>query len=469
MISRYNILKVSILAVILISGCTETKPPTRPASYTQYDVLIINIDTLRADHTTFHGYFRNTTPNLLALSTESVVFDRAYSPAPWTKPSVASLFTSLYIIQHKTLMGPGNEQDGPKAADILSERLKTFAEVFQDNGYETVGYLDNYLLHEDYGFSQGFEEYDSACGGRRKLTSKYLGYLNNRSINGQSGKLLTYLHYLDVHYPYYSKWNWTDTCNLTIENVTLDVHTAEGHEYFKLKTAVENAKDFDPQEHDITCLVLGYDADLRGMDRSIGDILEYMKKTGTYNKTIIIITADHGEEFFDHGELFHAQSLYRELLHIPLIIRIPGQKPQRITQPVSQIDLIPTLYDVLGLSVDMDYELSGKSLLPLMGYGGEYNRDRIFAENSKNNDWQTIIWGDWKLIKKGDPVRLYNIALDPNETKDVSDEYPSEKERLNKSLSEFHRNTPRIIGRSEKAQIDEEAMLKLRGLGYVST
>jgi arylsulfatase A-like enzyme len=430
----------------------------------QSSVVLILVDTLRSDY--FAGFDsdgQHVAP-LRELISDSIIFTRAYSHAPWTRPSVATLFTSLLPSSHGVIRGSKME-GGP---DHLPDELLTLAEYLKREGYYTAGFVANPQLSPDFGFSQGYDEYyyaDSSSDEKfikwisKKLHLYYQNSfyenadsLNKRVLNFLDRNTQTpfflYIHYMDPHRPYFCQpeaiWGRSES---TYEDVMLK---AKREEYLEC-----------------------YKREVEYVERSIAKLIKHMKASGMYEKSVIILTADHGEEFMEHGGWDHGHTLYEEQLRIPLLVKLPfirnGQVDDRA---VGLIDVFPTITEIVGLKTPEG--LQGQALV---SGSGERLRgsSEVFAERLPSGQGdRALISGRWKLIvaRNGtDGVfrrELYNLDNDPDEKTNLSGVDIDVEERLNDRMNKIVEFTRLHSYKSGKVTISNKIRMRLKALGYLN-
>jgi arylsulfatase A-like enzyme len=446
----------------------------KPKSAPQPDIVLIVIDTLRADRLPFHGGER-TAPFLETLSRRAAVFANAWSASSWTAPATASLFTSLYPLQHGVWTGYLAAQD--RAGDELVQincippATQTLPEFLQEQGYRTFGIGDNLNIGTAEGFDRGFDQF---------VTFDYEGadrvqeVLEQWAVEiGESSPSFVYLHYMDPHVPYHlhedfqvaarepSPWPdlttlgkkpWEELC----KRRNLDPAAAESYQ------AIESWLQHRVQS---------YDSEILYLDDRIRRALQIL---GVGKDDLLILTADHGEEFADHGRLGHGYQIYPELLRVPLLFCWPegGIETCRISSTVSLLDLLPTLRDLLGTPAAAEDQ--GRSLWPAL-QGQSLAEERFYP--MRVNDTlkppghkMGVVDGSWYLIRNhpGDRLELYDLAQDPSTRVDLAAEQPDLTARLHQDLQSFTQSLP-ILERtfSEPRVLSEETQRHLQELGYV--
>lgn len=418
------------------------RPEKRP------NVVLIMIDTLRADHVGLYGYNRPTTPYIDQFGRENVTFRRAFTAAPWTPPSVASLLTGLYASSHG-MSPPQNRRDAREAMARLSDELLTIAEYLDEESYRTLALSSNPWISEDFGFEQGFHSFrTSAFSDAETVTSAAVDLLKDEL--GGSPYFL-YLHYLDPHSPY--------TPPERFHAIFRD-----GQE----STTKEWRDEIDR-----------YDGEIRYLDREVGRLLEHLRSRSDYERTIIIIVSDHGEQFGEHGKQGHGHSLYNEETWIPLIIK-PGESiaAREVREVCSTIDILPTILALTGTAPRTI--LPGRNLLDREALRA---RSGVMTELLSDELLQGFISaGGEKLIARGGIVSKETLVKisSPVEVLGVFDAFSSGVEsRLTREpelLSELKKNLV-IAARAAyesrpllgipKNPLREDAIENLATLGYL--
>jgi arylsulfatase A-like enzyme len=410
---------VLVLAVVIPALVMGARRPA-VVKRQQMNLLLILVDTLRADHLGCYGYRRPTSPHIDRLASESVVFERAYSHSPWTMPSVGSLFTSLEPKDHgiATWKQP------------LDERLLTLAEHLRAHGYRTEGYVSHGVLAPLYNFDQGFDVYDSSVvDGRmprkvstaREVTDLALSALDRMP----SSPFFLWLHYFDPHNEYMP------------------------HEGFAFG---DGALD-------------RYDGEIAYTDQQIGRLLEAFRRRGLLERTIVVLMADHGEGFLEHGHIYHSTTLYDELLHIPLILHVPGALPQRASFVAAGIDVAPTLVSLLGLPIPQSFR--GRPLRLVDGRFQDPGDVPVVAESRWDVDLRAIRTGRWKLIvdRAGGARKLFDLDTDPRERRNLRKRHPEMVQRLEMALDAHYASSSTTA--PERA-LPPEVEERLKSLGYVN-
>ncbi len=357
-------------------------------------MVLVCLDTVRADHLGTYGYERRTTPAIDALAARSQVFARASSTAGWTKPSVPSFLTGTYPCQHGVYEGSARGETG-EVTDLLPAQALTLAEVFQQRGYRTGAVVHNAQLRAGNGFEQGFDDYQQENMDAREIRWRGLDWID-RSIDrpraeGSQPPFFLYLHFLDAHWPYPAPEEW-----VTRFAPATDTERFRGQDSKALYKAI-NDGEHAMTDADRAALVALYDGALAYLDSELGRFLAGLELRGLTENTIVCIVADHGEEFGEHGKVGHGHGLWENLLHVPWILCVPGRAPERHESLASLIDLFPTLLAAAGLEPPAGHE--GVDRL------AEPRAERaILAEHKAPDRYlQTLRVGDEKLLRSFRP------------------------------------------------------------------
>jgi arylsulfatase A-like enzyme/Flp pilus assembly protein TadD len=431
-----------VVVVALVAGAT---PPSKPVSKatrhsSQPNIILITLDTTRADRMGFLGSDRGLTPNLDALSKQSVVFTKAYAQVPLTTPSHAALLTGTYPqYSHLEDLGAPLGADLPYLPDLLHKR-----------GYHTAAFLGAYILDPSAaapGFQRGFDIYDANFHQRKPGENRYksierraeevadhaLGWLSHH----QQGPFFVWLHFYDAHDPY------------------------DPPEPFK----THYASDL-------------YDGEIAYTDSIVGSFVEVLRKHGLYQNSVIAIAADHGEAFGEHGEERHGMFLYDETIHVPLLLKLPAERlgGKRIEAKVALAGVAPTLLEAAGVSIPSTMQAS--SLFPLMdanlaaGATSKSPEQPVYSES--NYAHRAFGWSEmrsWRtgkyLYVKAPTKELYDQAKDPAATKNLAATDKAIAETLDSQLAAFQQKSSRT--KTEATKLDPSQAEKLRALGYLAS
>ena len=450
-----------IMVLVAIAAAAVLFARLRPARIKEVpSFLVIAIDSVRADHVSAYGYARPTTPRIDALARGGILFSTAFSQAPWTKPSVASIFTSNYVSVHNVLFSK-RVVNGEDRTDVLNAKFLTLAEAMKSGGYATGGFGQKIHLRPEFGFDQGFDRYDMHARRADKITRKTLGWLREADPD----KFFVYLHYNDPHYPYrpqpgFAKFGST-TAKVNIEGET--------------KKAFRNGTlTFSPSE--MQTLVNLYDGEILYADTLVGELIDGIADLG-YRNVTVIITADHGEEFLDHGDITHGQSLYDEQVRVPFIVTGSGlpaaARGVRSDATVELIDIMPTLLELAGLPEPPG--IQGRSLAPILrGTPAPEPTRMIFSQRREPDDTgfsSTVFDGRWKLIDDVPKNRrlLFDLANDPGETNPIATGADM-IDRLARQIEGWSAANLTLYDRirpDDSRPLDAETERRLRALGYI--
>jgi arylsulfatase A-like enzyme len=462
---------------------------------TPQGVILIWIDTLRWDHLNVYGHSKETAPVLSRMAAEGVLFHDCITPANWTLPSTASLLTSQSVTSHGLMDG------SPSGYDWLPTATKTMAEVFRDAGYATISFSSVWFIGRYFNMHQGFDEshefdsLDRTQPNWSKSAREYIDRLDPWLYAHREVPFFVFLHVFDPHAPYESYPPYD----------TLWVNPSRKAEY---ESSYEKAKEYieDPEriggkilfrrelevagidpDNYISVPKDWYDGSIRGMDAEIGKLLERLEGLGLDEKTLVIVSSDHGEQFFEHGGMGHGYTLYSEETHVPLLFRWPGVIPESIEviETVRTIDLMPTILDMCRLP--LPDAMQGQSLVPMF-----FARERITHEPAvseyllpehykerypeKSGDISSIIFEGWKLIHNSQPrqgqseFELYDHLKDPLDQHNLSDKFPEIVQRLTGELKTWQvkAEAARLsVSPDLEKNLSSEEIKRLRSLGYI--
>jgi arylsulfatase A-like enzyme len=460
-------------------------------------VILIQGDTLRKDHLDAYGYERPTAPKLRRLAEEGALFQNAVAQTSWTKAATPSILTSLYPSSHGVQHIP----------DRLPASASTIAEVYRGAGYATVSFASVVFTGAYTNLHQGFEELHEAesTAGRAgpkgaKTAREYTDRLVQWLEDHRDFPAFVYLHFFDPHSPYepnqpYDRL-WADPKGRAeylrqqevLKKFVADPFLAQRG----MATPGELVKaGLDPAAY-IRYSKDWYDGSIRGMDAEIARVVERLRELGLDGRSLVAFYADHGEEFHEHGHMFHGNGVYGEMIRVPLILWGPGRIPKgaRIEEPVQLIDVMPTLLDLSGLRVPP--EAQGQSLRPLLAggpgqdavaVGGGWKKRPVVAEKQPSSregpdqdESYAIMDGGWKLIRNvvrpadKPEYELFDFYKDPLDQKNVAAEHPEVVERLGKALDGFRQmaRAAKLKPDSESTKgLSKEQLEQLRSLGYV--
>ncbi|MBI5240640.1 MAG: sulfatase [Elusimicrobia bacterium] len=412
------------------------------------NVLIISLDCLRADHLGSNGYRRNTSPNIDRLARSGIRFSMAIAQASYSLASTVSLFTGQQVPTHGV---PGRE--GPR----LPPAAITWAEVLRTHGYRTAAFTGSVHNSSMQGLEQGFEVFHNEMeyGRLAEVLPRARRWLDRR----EGGPFFLFLHAYDAHAPYDMPEAFRRLFERRYTGILnrFGLGHGLGMRIAGRSLQTEDGQTYQLSPRDMSHWIAQYDGSIANADRQIGDFLAYLGRTGLAENTIVILLGNHGEAFWERGQVMRRRhgDIYGEGIHVPLIIRLPKQlsrgellaprAPSVIDQPVQLIDLMPTVLDWLGIPIPAQVE--GKSLASLIaGRTREDFNHFVFSVGAGGADfpWRScVLSGGWKLIHFRDRAgslqrkELYHLAVDPGERQDLRTSRPELARSLGMELSRF--------------------------------
>ncbi|MDG2333789.1 MAG: sulfatase [Myxococcota bacterium] len=427
------------LFVLLIAlGCSQSPEPRR-------NLIVISMDTLRADRLGSYGYARSTSPTIDALGARGARFARAHSPAPWTLPSHASIFTGLTPQVHAT-HGWG---------DKIPSSVPTLAELLRNAGWRTFGHTTGGFVSGRYGFSRGFEEYvDKLSGFKMTLNAA------RRKIESLPADepYFLFLQTFTVHCPYPASPAHRASFRSQPESVVIEMASPCTVRPLEINFSEAQKRLFSDR----------YDAAIRSADEQLAGFIEFLDQRGELEDTYLVLLSDHGDEFGEHDGIFHGHTLYEELLHVPLIVVGPGIEPSVIEEPVGLVDFMQTALDLLQVNIQAG---EGRSLtrylegeLPWRAPAQE--PVAYFASTEEGTKLRSVSLGNDKLILdlETGQVQLFDLGKDPGERLDVAAERPFTRDRLLLVLNRHLERTS--LGEKGGRALSPEQIEELEALGY---
>jgi arylsulfatase A-like enzyme len=423
------------------------------------NVILFLVDTQRADRLrAYDPGSRVRSPGLDRFVRRAAVFENSHTQANWTKPSVATLLSSLLPWQHgaitRTAVLPGS-------IPLLQEHL-------QQQGYYTAGFVTNSFISRSFGFERGWDEWvHSKETGRSRgalVADDVLGWLDVRPA---FQPFFLYVHTTDPHSPYVPPQE------------ILDLYDAEPYDgvvsFARDPLLIDSIRrrGLVLEERDRTRLEALYEGEVTYHDEQFARILEGLAERGLDGETLVVFVADHGEELFDHGSVGHGQSLWEEVLHVPIVVRWPGvtEAPDRISEPAGLVDVAPTILDILGLPVPGS--MKGHSLVPLM-LGRPSTAPRTTVCSSRDS-WRCLVAGRYKLLehatsRHATSPMLFDLQADPGERTDLAPLMPLTLRTLRGLLGlAIHEAGPSPHAQDvSQAVIDPSTAMQLQALGYVT-
>jgi len=411
-------------------------------------IVIIDIDTLRADHLQLYGYGQPTSPAINEFAEESVVFERAIAQAPWTLPSQMSILTGLY---------PGTHQV-QQPNQRLVPGVPTLASQLSRRGYFTKAVTDGGAISSAFGFDHGFDSYSEWTGhhGADYLT----GFMERASewlTSFPESNFFLLLHTYQCHAAY-----------------------APPDEYWQLfdnDYAGDIFQRFPPwggdfgnvSERDVQHLVARYDGGIRYVDRAVGDLLALLRRQGLYDRALIVFLSDHGEEFRDHGGWLHQSTLYDEMLRVPLVIKFPkgAIAPKRVARQIETVDLLPTILDFLGVPLPEGLDGSSRMVLIRGDDGAPASGAKQFAF-SELDGAVSVRTETHKLIGSRSGRRFFSLAEDPGEHRSLYDASDPLVREFEAALADYARKASDHERRAAtpRTPLDASTKRQLEMLGY---
>jgi arylsulfatase A-like enzyme len=425
-----------LVALLGAAGCRRA-PVRRP------NILILVLDTLRADHLGLYGYGLPTSPTLDSLAATSIVFDHAIAQAGATVASHQSFFHSRLPSEVKA--------DSPTLAELLCA-----------GGYQTAGFTDGGFVSRSFGFARGFEHWQEFGGGLRQSLPPLERWLREKA----KAPWYVFLHTYDIHLPYAPPPPYDTMFFRDYDGPVAPENTKEICR--KIRRLYEYA-GFKGEVHltaaDRRKMASLYDGGIRFTDELVGRLLHILESQGHLDDTVLVILSDHGEEFWDHGSVLHGHTVYQELLHVPLIVRLPGGRGggHRVPEVVRLLDLAPTLLELAGVRSPPTFQ--GQSLTPELR--GRLSSDRPAV--SEMGSLKSRIEMPWKLIvdaKKPQPA-LFDLVRDPHEQDNLAEEQPQRVATLAAALRRALPGELQEVPILPDQDVPPEVRERLRQLGYV--
>lgn len=487
-------LAASLPATAAISGAKLK------ATHGRLNVLWFVFDTTRKDHLSLYGYRRETSPNLSRFAQNALVFDDATGVEAWTVPNHASMFTGLYPSQHGCHHGH----------EVLDGSMPTVAEVLSKAGYATAIFAGNPWLSSENGLSRGFARVVRSNVDTGLIRNSPFGWLFSGDTDDKGAKMsnavlipwldeqaaadrpfFAFVNYMEPHFPYYivpESDRRHFLASAVDDGEVLDASAKIGR--WMLETP-GSAEAVSPRDKRIEAAL--YDGAILSADRSFGEVIEHLRKTGGIDKTLVIVTADHGELLGEKERYGHERSLDPSLTDLPLVIRHPANATARRTpMPVQLVDLYPTVLEAAGLGASTPANCTGRSLASIVigAPGGpqiEASRPMfaecfvapsgVFPQRSPASDkdskapvLRSVRVGRYLLMRAAGLDRLYDLHVDPHLDKDIAAAFGQVAANLGTALDRFTQDvgsTPGAHHESGTVQMSAEEKAQLRALGYV--
>ncbi len=472
---------ILIVAAGLATGgiWLATRPPRAPipesistSLQAKPNVILIMVDALRADRLNCYGYGPRTSPHIDALAADAIRFQTCITQSSWTKPSTATLLTSLYPSTHQAIYKPS----------MLPDPVVTLAELVTAEGYFALGFANNANITPVFNFGQGFDQYIflkpsyffmspesgfqlTGYNQLRLLRERFFSqakhvnhyYQDAQVVNDHAiswleklrqARFFLFIHYMETHDPYF-------------------VHPYDGTGYARVSNP-------NPDPSVAALYSETYDGELRYVDQAIGELCQWLKQSGLYDDALIILTADHGQEFYEHGGWWHGTTLYEEQIHVPLIVKLPGQEGAGATDQrmVRSLDIAPSILTLADISPHP--AMQGK---PFLGSatGSWSGAEEIFSEEDhEGNIVRSLRTAEWKLIQANPdnprglpPMALFHLTEDPLERDNRA---PTQGELVDDLKPRLELKLALALGESvspQQGEIDEATRERLKALGYV--
>lgn len=460
-------------AVDLVAADGGEPAPIPAALADRPNLILVMVDTLRADHLSCYGG-PVATPNLCRIASDGGTVFNGFSHSSWTKPATATLLTSLVPTSHQAMSKPA----------ALNPEIETVAEALQERGYATGGFVSNTNLTESFGFAQGFDEYvylgpDYLFGAEESASKLVLYqiarrvwfalpmglrfgdfYQDSEVVNGHAmpwlarhsdSRFFLFLHYMDPHDPYFE-------------------HPYNGY-------GIARASNQHPPASLADEMKRLYEQEIAYLDGNFGRLIAHLEELGLYENTVIAVVSDHGEEFYEHGGFWHGLTLYEEQIHVPLLVKWPKGRPGNVPDARAHvarlIDVAPTLLAQAG--APLPDAMQGLDLAMDLGQRPETERMVFAEEDHEGNVLRAIRTRDWKWIEanEGNPrglaeLEVFDMTRDPAETRSVADRQRAIATEL-RAHADGQLNLAQRgqVGEASQAQISSAECEALAALGYV--
>jgi arylsulfatase A-like enzyme len=449
------------------------------------NVLLISIDSLRADHLHCYGYPRETSPAIDALASQGVRFQTVVSPSPWTLPAHVTLLTALPPVRHGVV-----DHDRTIAPDTV-----LLAEVLHGAGYATAGFAGGPYLHSSFGFGRGFEHYDDETviekpdyeiqktATSRESLRITADWLEAWQRTRPDRPFFIFLHLWDVHYDYMPTPPYDTLFDPDYTGSISGFH-------FTDSPAVHPGMD----PRDLAHIVALYDGEIRLTDEYVGRLVELLRTMRVLDDTIIVITSDHGDEFFEHGQKAHRNNLYDETILVPLVIRYPQRVPAGRVVPgqVRLMDVAPTVLALAGVPQPPTFGAGPPGVAAARDLSPSWLPDAVPSDvpafSELHGRWRSMrtesakliryvgsepLWRDeevWRRATQAPPPQreqFFDLATDPAERLTLNGTQPELRSRLESGLEAWHENWTRRDAVTTPARLDPAVQEQLRRLGYM--
>ena len=476
-----------LAATAATPACRQSDPPIH--------IVLISADTLRADRLGAYGYAtRPTSPRLDALAEEALLFEVHIAAAPWTTPSHMSLLTGLTPTRHGVTGGDRRLREalqGERPFERLPDAVTTLAEALGAEGWATGAFTGGATLDPRIGFDQGFGEYDTTMV---KLDSAKVDRVLSWIDAHDEGPFFLFWHTFEVHAPYVSPKFLDDVLSATRAHALGErlEHLPEKNGWKQVRAAKRVMRNHDAYDLEVTRAL--YDGGVRSFDRWLGELVDGLKERGIWDRTLLVLTSDHGEQLGEEGRPapygdgfynVHGHTLFEEMIRIPLIVKLPGSAPEslRIPEVTASIDVMPTILDIVGVPVPP--EVQGRSLRPLWeGQAGWMARSALSESLSEGEEKKSLRADRYKyivdidaatVVKEGrshlppdPPAALYDLVEDPEERRDLLAGAEEEATtRRTRTMAQELRRWLAEVGKPDAGWLSPETREGLEALGYV--
>ena len=432
------------------------------------NVIVVSIDCLRADHVGLYGYDKPTTPAIDALAGDAVVYDHAVSASSWTIPSHMSMFTGLPPMFHGVNDSPDNFWAG--RAKTLAPSVPYLAERLAEAGYETAAVVSSAPMSPRYGFERGFDVYRVHAAKAADVVDSALDLV----ARADGRRFFLFVHFIDPHWPYMPMVEFQSYTEEFIErfgrrphDISELIRRHQGKALEALQTDADDVRTL-------------YDAAIAYVDRELGRFFDELKRREIYDDAFVLLTADHGEAFFDHETYGHAKTLYQELTHVPLVVKWPQNAPTgRIDTPVSHVDIFPTVLAVAGVppmpteGADLRSPPEGRALVLDASWEDRFRRETMLAV--RQGPYKYIAYLPFEPFDNLSLQALlreefYDLSGDPNESENLIENPPVPLAPFRQRLKAYM-DVARVYRSQHEGQpisIDDDLRRSLEALGYVS-
>ena len=465
---RYDLMRLTsiviLLAAALLVAVTQLTgrfaAPSAASVESPRLIVLVTIDSLRADHLGVYGYDRPTSPNIDAFGREAIVVEHAIAQAPYTKASIASLMTGLYPTAHKTFSTSATfidtmdgTVDGVRGAtDVLPDSVTTLAESLKARGYDTAALTTNPFLIRDFGFAQGFDRFEFISAEGFASADDVLGEAA-QLIEAQQQPLFLWIHLMEPHSPYSPAAAFERELPRLVPPRPIPPS-------FAIPDYLAPGGSRDARFYETM-----YDREIRNVDAAFGAFLEWLRENSAWDDTVLVLTSDHGEEFFEHGGLEHNRTLHDELVRVPLILRIPGFDPRHVGSQAQLVDLMPTLLALADAHAPRG--VHGRDLRPMLRGTPEPDEP---AYSEIVGQQYAVRTREWKLVAgPGDERALYALTRDPGEHHNLA---PVHSRQVAAMANVLERMVASAVNAGRQvngatAPVDAATRRRLEALGYL--